>query len=97
MRVVVTTSTIPTREEAVVEMIHSIKTGTYIPDEIYVNLPKWYPRFRRASDPNLKQKLDNESYDNILSNVDDLINDVRNGNFPDDEDENYDEDDEDNQ
>ena len=58
MRVVVTTSTIPTREEAVVEMIHSIKTGTYIPDEIYVNLPKWYPRFRRSPDPNLKQKLE---------------------------------------
>ena len=57
MRVVVTLTTIPTREDSVIRTIKSIQAGTFKPDVIYVNLPEWYPRFECAPDPNLKTKL----------------------------------------
>ena len=57
MRVVVTLTTIPTREDSVIKTIESIQRGTVQPDVIYVNLPEWYPRFKRGPDPNLKTKL----------------------------------------
>lgn len=57
MRVVVTLTTIPTREESVVQTIQSLHAGTVKPDAIYVNLPEWYPRFKCGPDPNLKTKL----------------------------------------
>jgi hypothetical protein len=57
MRVVVTTSTIPTRENSVIEMVKSLQSGTRVPDAIYVNIPEWYPRFKCGPDPNLETKL----------------------------------------
>jgi hypothetical protein len=57
VRVVVTTTTIPTREKFVKKMINSLKYGTVQPDAIYVNLPDWYPRFKCGPDPNLEPKL----------------------------------------
>ena len=54
MRVVVTLTTIPTREESLIKTIKSIQDGTVKPDAIYVNLPEWYPRFKCAPDPNLE-------------------------------------------
>jgi hypothetical protein len=57
MRVVVSLTTIPTREDSVIKTIESIQTGTYRVNEIYVNLPEWYPRFGRGPDPNLETKL----------------------------------------
>ena len=57
MRVVVTLTTIPTREDSVIKTIESIQRGTLKPDAIYVNLPEWYPRFKCGPDPNLEQKL----------------------------------------
>jgi hypothetical protein len=57
MRVVVSLATIPTREESVIKTIESLRKGTYLPDEIYVNIPEWYVRFDRAPDPNLILKL----------------------------------------
>jgi hypothetical protein len=57
MRVVVTLTTIPTREDSVIKTIQSIQAGTVQPDVIYVNLPEWYPRFKRGPDPNLETKL----------------------------------------
>ena len=59
MRVVVTLTTIPTREDSLVSTIQSIKAGTVQPDAIYVNIPEWYPRFRCKPDPNLEPKLKN--------------------------------------
>jgi len=58
MKVVVTLTTIPTREDSVIKTIESIQRGTVQPDIIYVNLPEWYPRFKCAPDPNLKTKLE---------------------------------------
>jgi hypothetical protein len=59
MRVVVTLTTIPTREDSIIKTIKSIQSGSYVPDAIYVNLPKWYPRFNCEPDPNLGSKLEN--------------------------------------
>lgn len=58
-RVVVTLTTIPTRENSILKTIESIQTGSYKPDAIYVNLPDWYPRFNCPPDPNLRSKLKN--------------------------------------
>ena len=58
MRVVVTLTTIPSRERSVVDTVISIKNGSVVPDAIYVNLPTWYPNFKRAPDPDLKAKLE---------------------------------------
>jgi hypothetical protein len=57
MRVVVTTTTIPTREKSVVEMVESLRKGTVLPDDIYVNIPDWYPRFKKGPDPAITEKL----------------------------------------
>jgi hypothetical protein len=57
MRVVVTLTTIPTRENSVIKTIESIREGTFKPDAIYVNLPEWYPRFKCGPDHNLETKL----------------------------------------
>lgn len=57
MRVAVTTTTIPTRETAIIEMIDSLKKGTVQPDVIYVNVPDWYPRFKKGPDPAIIEKL----------------------------------------
>lgn len=56
-RVVVTLSTIPSREASIVQTIESIKSGTTRVDAIYVNLPKWYPRFACLPDPTLESRL----------------------------------------
>ena len=56
-RVVVTLTTIPTREKSVIKTIQSIQEGSLKPDVIYVNLPEWYPRFKCAPDSNLVSKL----------------------------------------
>jgi hypothetical protein len=53
VRVVVSLTTIPTREESVIKTIESIQKGTYRVNDIYVNLPVWYPRFKCGPDPNL--------------------------------------------
>jgi hypothetical protein len=58
MRVVVTLTTIPSREKAVVDTVRSIKNGAVVPDAIYVNLPIWYPNLSRSSDPKLKAQLE---------------------------------------
>jgi len=57
VRVVVSLTTIPTREESVIKTIESIQKGTYRVNDIYVNLPVWYPRFKCGPDPNLESKL----------------------------------------
>ena len=57
MRVVVTLTTIPTREDSVLKTVKSIFNGTVKPDVIYVNLPEWYPRFKCSPDSNLETKL----------------------------------------
>jgi hypothetical protein len=57
VRVVVTLTTIPTRESSIIKTIESINSGTVKPDIIYVNLPIWYPRFNCPPDPNLGSKL----------------------------------------
>lgn len=57
MRVVVTLTTIPTREESVVKTIQSLHAGSVKPDAIYVNLPEWYPRFKCAPSPLIETKL----------------------------------------
>jgi hypothetical protein len=57
MRVVVTLTTIPSREESIIKTIESIQCGSLKPDAIYVNLPNWYPRFKSCPDPNLEPKL----------------------------------------
>jgi hypothetical protein len=57
VRVVVSLTTIPTREESVLKTIESIQKGTYHVNDIYVNLPEWYPRFKCGPDPNLESKL----------------------------------------
>lgn len=58
MRVIVTLTTIPPRKFSVIETIKSIKQNSVQPDAIYVNLPKYLPRFPDQSyDPLLKQKL----------------------------------------
>jgi hypothetical protein len=57
MRIVVTLTTIPTREDSVVKSIRSIQEGTVKPDVIYVNLPNWYPKFNRGPDPSLEATL----------------------------------------
>ncbi len=58
MRVVVTLSTIPSREKSVIDAVLSIKKGTVVPDAVYVNLPIWYPNFNKAPDPALKKRLE---------------------------------------
>ena len=50
-------TTIPTREDSVIKTIQSIQSGTVKPDTIQVNLPEWYPRFKKGPDPNLETKL----------------------------------------
>ena len=57
MRVVVTLTTIPTREDSVLKTVKSIFNGSVKPDVIYVNLPEWYPRFKCSPDSNLETKL----------------------------------------
>jgi len=58
MRVVATLTTIPTREESVLKTIESIQQGNLKPDAIYVNLPKWYPKFGKGPDPSLAPRLE---------------------------------------
>ena len=57
MRVVVTLTTIPSRENSVIETIKSIKANTYQPDDIYVNLPDWYPKFKKSPSQTFINKL----------------------------------------
>lgn len=59
MRVVVTLSTIPSREESVIKTIESLQKGIYKLDAIYVCLPKWYPRFKCAPKPGLAEAITN--------------------------------------
>jgi len=52
MRVVVTLTSIPSREENVVKTVESIQNGTVKPDCIYVNLARYYPKFKRGPSEN---------------------------------------------
>jgi hypothetical protein len=57
MRIVVSLTTIPSREFSLIESINSLKNGTLKPDAIYVNLPEWYPRFKCAPVDGLVEKI----------------------------------------
>lgn len=57
MRVVVTLTSIPSREENVVKSVESIQNGTVKPDCIYVNLAKYYPKFKCGLSEKLVEKL----------------------------------------
>jgi hypothetical protein len=57
MRIVVSLTTIPTREKDVIKAIKSIREGTVVPNVIYVNVPEWYPRFRSCPEVGLIQKI----------------------------------------
>lgn len=58
MRVVVTLTSIPSREKNVIKTIKSIKNGTVVPDCIYVNLPKYYPKFKKSPSDDLIRELE---------------------------------------
>jgi hypothetical protein len=58
MRVVVTLTTIPSREQSVLKTIESIKKNTYQPDDIYVNVPEWYPKFKQSPTEKLLNSLE---------------------------------------
>ena len=58
MRVVVTLTSIPSREKNVIQTIKSIKNGTVVPDCIYVNLPKYYPKFKKSPSDDLIRELE---------------------------------------
>ncbi len=59
MRKIVTLTTIPPRGFSIIETIKSIKNNTVQPDAIYVNLPKFLPRFpHKVYDPMLKVMLE---------------------------------------
>lgn len=57
MRIVVSLTTIPTREQSLLQTIKSIQSGTVLPDIIYVNIPVHYVRFREEFDENIKNEL----------------------------------------
>jgi len=57
MRVVVSLTTIPTREQSLLKTIKSIQAGTVVPDVIYVNIPVKYVRFKEQFDPYVKKEL----------------------------------------
>jgi hypothetical protein len=58
MRVIVTLTTIPPRGLSVIDTIKSIKQNTVKPNAIYVNIPKYLPRFPdQEYHPELKDKL----------------------------------------
>jgi len=59
MRIVVSLTTVPGREESLIKTIESIQNGSLVPDIIYVNLPEWYPKFNCGPSPNLGSKLKN--------------------------------------
>lgn len=57
MRVVVTLTSIPSREKNVIKTIKSIQNGTVLPDCIYVNLSKYYPKFKKSPSENIVREL----------------------------------------
>lgn len=57
MRVVVTLTSIPSREQNVVKTVESIQAGTVKPDCIYVNLAKYYPKFKCGPSNEIIEKL----------------------------------------
>lgn len=57
MRIVVSLTTIPTREQSLLKTIKSIQSGTVVPDVIYVNIPLTYVRFKEQFDPSVKKEL----------------------------------------
>jgi hypothetical protein len=57
MRIVVSLTTIPTREHSLLKTIKSIQSGTVLPDIIYVNIPVKYVRFKEQFDPDVKKDL----------------------------------------
>jgi hypothetical protein len=57
MRVVVSLTTIPSRESCVLKTIESLKKGVLQPDEIHVNVPRWYPKFKCAPSREFIEKL----------------------------------------
>ena len=59
MRIVVTLTSIPSREQNVVKTVESIQAGTVKPDCIYVNLAKYYPKFKRGPSNEIIEKLTN--------------------------------------
>lgn len=59
MRVVVTLTSIPSREKNVIKTVESIQAGTVKPDCIYVNLAKYYPKFKCSPSNEIMEKLTN--------------------------------------
>ena len=56
-RIVTTMTVIPTREQAIIKAIMSIKEGQLKPDAMYVNIPNTYTRFSEPLEPWLKPVL----------------------------------------
>ena len=57
VRIITTTTVIPTREESLIRAILSIQRGTIKPDAMYVNIPKNYARFKEPLSPELVPML----------------------------------------
>ena len=57
MRVVVSLTSIPSREKSVIKTVKSIQNGTVLPDSIYVNLSKYYPKFKKSPSENIVREL----------------------------------------
>lgn len=57
MRVVVTLTSIPSREKNVIKTVKSIQNGTVLPDCIYVNLSNYYPKFKRSPSEDVVREL----------------------------------------
>lgn len=71
MRVIVTLTTIPARKLTILETINSIKRNKVQPDAIYVNLPKFLPRFpNQTYIPELRDRL--TSMGVIINECDDI-------------------------
>lgn len=57
MRVVVTLTSIPSREKNVIKTVKSIQNGTVLPDCIYVNLSNYYPKFKKSPSEDVIREL----------------------------------------
>jgi hypothetical protein len=66
-RVVVTITSIPSRQTNLVKTIQSINNGTLKPDCIYVNLPDFYPIFNEKLDLQFVKKI--EELDRVKVNI----------------------------
>mgnify|MGYP005995899401 CR=1 FL=1 len=57
MKVVVTLTSIPSREKNVIKTVKSIQNGTVLPDCIYVNLSNYYPKFKKSPSEDVVREL----------------------------------------